>query len=76
VFKRRQTQNLTARTRFDRMGQEDLLTSIETSFAETARLYRGLSHREIDQGWLLAELEHHTQAALAAIQALQRKVAE
>ena len=39
-----------------------------------AELFRGLSHSDLDQRWVLAELETQTATALGAIRALQRKV--
>lgn len=62
-------------TRFDRWSQADLVNLIEAEMTRTGELFRGLSHSEIDQGWLLQEMALHTQAVQEAIAVLQRKVA-
>ena len=42
----------------------------------TGELFRGLSHgSELDQGWVLEELDVHMQTALLAVQTLRRRVA-
>ena len=42
--------------------------------ATTAQLFRGMSHREIDNEYILVRMEEETRQVLEAIQALQRKV--
>lgn len=64
----------TGPTKFDRMPSVDLETALETALQETARLFRGVTHREIDQEWLLAQMEQQIQTALQAVQALRRKL--
>jgi hypothetical protein len=61
-------------SRFDRFGRADLVDMLEATMLRNAELFRGLSHSELPQAWVLAELETQTQMALGAIQALQRKV--
>lgn len=62
------------RTKFDRMREEDLETALETALATTAKLYRGITHKEIDRAWLLAEMETQALTALHVVQALRRKL--
>lgn len=62
------------RTKFDRMREADLETALETSLSQTAKLYRGITHKEIDRAWLLAEMETQALTVLQVVQALRRKL--
>jgi hypothetical protein len=61
-------------SRFDRFGRADLINLLESTMLRNAELFRGLSHSEIDQEWILSQLEVHAETQLGAIRALQRKV--
>jgi hypothetical protein len=75
VFRRRETRSLSRESsRYDHLTSTQLQEAIETSMATTAQLFRGLSHREIDSEWLLAQMESEITQVLAAIQALRRRV--
>ena len=39
----------------------------------TAELFRGLTHREIDQSWILAQMETQIEQAQHATQALAKR---
>jgi len=74
VFARRQKTSTTTSSRFDRFGRADLIDLLEASMMRSGELFRGLSHSELDQEWILSQLEIQSEQALAAIRALQRKV--
>lgn len=71
---RRKQPKIPEPSRFDRFGRSDLVDMLESTMLRNAELFRGLSHSEIDQAWILAQLETQTEMALGAIRALQRKV--
>jgi hypothetical protein len=75
AFRRKMTPDGLSPNRFDRWRTEDLINLIEAEMTRSGELFRGLSHSEIDQEWLLHEMRTHVQGALEAIQALERKVA-
>ena len=72
-----QTGTLTSKSpsRFDRFSRADLIDLLEASMMRSGELFRGLSHSEMDQEWILAQLEVQSQQSLEAINALQRKLA-
>lgn len=61
-------------SRFDRFSRADLIDLLEASMMRSGELFRGLSHSELDQMWVLTQLEQNTEQAQAAIRALQRKL--
>jgi hypothetical protein len=74
VRKRKQVE-IPPATKFDRFSDDDLIACIEAEMRRGGELFRGLSQPSLDPGWVLAEMETHTQTALAAMQALRRRVA-
>ena len=62
-------------SRFDRFSRADLIDLLEASMMRNGELFRGLSHSELDQEWILSQLEMQTEQSLAAIRVLQRKLA-
>jgi hypothetical protein len=71
---RKKTPELTP-SRFDRLSRADLIDLLEASMMRNGELFRGLSHSELDQEWVLTQLQTHTVQQLEAIRALRRKVA-
>ena len=61
-------------TRLDRMAQEDVILALESSLLRTAELFRGLTHRELDQRWVLEQMAVQIDQASQAVSALRRKV--
>lgn len=61
-------------SKFDRWQDQDLINCIEAQMRRTGELFRGLSHQELDQTWVLSEMELHVDTALQAIRAMQRRV--
>jgi hypothetical protein len=61
--------------RLDRWSEGDLINCIEASGQRCGELFRGFSHTELDQEWVLNEMEKHMQTALMAVQTLRRRVA-
>jgi hypothetical protein len=61
-------------SRFDRFSRADLIDLLEATMMRSGELFRGLSHSELDQVWVLAQLEEQATQSLAAIRALQRKL--
>lgn len=47
---------------------------LESTLMRNTELFRGLSHGELDQRWILSEMATQTEMALGAIRGLQRKV--
>jgi hypothetical protein len=66
---------LPPRTKFDRFSEGDLINCIEASGQRCGELFRGFSHGEMDQEWILSEMETHLSTALMAVQTLQRRLA-
>jgi hypothetical protein len=62
-------------TKFDRFSEGDLINCIEASGQRCGELFRGFSHGEMDQEWILSEMETHLSTALMAVQTLQRRLA-
>jgi len=62
-------------TKFDRFSEGDLINCIEASGQRCGELFRGFSHGELDQEWILAEMEAHLSTALMAVQTLKRRLA-
>ena len=60
-------------SKFDRMPEELLYSTVETALMRSAELFRGLAHREIDHGWILTEMETQLIQAQGAVQALTRR---
>ena len=60
-------------SKFDKMPEELLYSTVEASLMRSAELFRGLTHREIDQGWILAEMETQIAQAMGATQALMKR---
>ena len=75
--KKKETENplLINVTRFDKWSDGDLINCIEAEMRRSGELFRGISHGELDQQWVLAELDTHMQTALLAVQTLRRRVA-
>ena len=61
-------------SRFDRFARADLIDLLEATMMRNGELFRGLSHSDLDQTWVLSQMETQTEMALGAIRALQRKV--
>lgn len=74
MLKRRSKEEIPEPSRFDRFSRADLIALLESTMMRNAELFRGLSHSELDQRWVLSQIETQTQMALGAIRALQRKV--
>ena len=74
VLKRKTKTEMTPSSRYDRFSRGDLIDLLEASMMRTGELFRGLSHSEIDQAWILSQLETQSEQSLAAIRALQRKL--
>ena len=62
-------------SKLDKLSQDDLIALIEAQMMRNGELFRGLFHRELEQDWVLNEMLLHAETQVAAIQALQRKVA-
>lgn len=71
----KRTETPSSPTKFDRWSDGDLINLIEAEMARTGELFRGFSHGELDQGWILAEMDTHMQTALLAVQTMRRRVA-
>jgi hypothetical protein len=63
----------TTPSKFDKMPEEILYSTVEGSLMRTAELFRGLTHREIDQAWILAEMETQIAQAQGAVKALTKR---
>jgi hypothetical protein len=74
-MRRKKEKEIPAPSRFDRWTDNDLINCIEAEMARTGELFRGLSQPELDNEWVLQEMEIHTDTALQAIRALRRRVA-
>lgn len=74
MLKRKTKTEMTPSSRYDRFSRADLIDLLESSMMRTGELFRGLSHSELDQGWVLNQLEVQAEQSLAAIRALQRKL--
>jgi hypothetical protein len=57
------------------LNRTELISFLEAQMMRNAELFRGLFHSELDQDYVLHELLAHAEAQVAAIHALQRKVA-
>jgi hypothetical protein len=75
MLKRKTQVTIPAPSKFDRLTESDLINCIEAEIGRSAELFRGLSHSEIDNAWVLSGMSGHLQSALLAVQALQRRVA-
>ena len=73
-MKRRRSEPTPEPSKFDRFSRADLIDMLEATMLRNAELFRGLSHSELDQRWVLDQLAVQTKTALGAIEALQRKV--
>ena len=62
-----------SRNRFDRMPAEAVQLSIETSMQRMAELLRGLTHNEIDRGWLLSEMDVQAEQMHLAVRSLRNR---
>lgn len=62
------------KSRLDRFDQSDLRDLIESQMMRAGELMRGLSHSELDQRWVLAQLDEVVGTEHEAIRALRRKV--
>lgn len=62
-------------TRFDRWSEGDLINAIEACGQRSGELFRGFSHSELDQAWILEEMEKQLDTALQCVQTLRRRVA-
>lgn len=71
---RKRQRTIPPSSRFDRFARADLIDLLEATMMRNGELFRGLSHSEMDQTWVLSQLELNVQQQLGAIQALQRKV--
>jgi len=65
----------TTTSRFDSFSKADLIDLLEATMMRNGEMLRGLSHSEMDQGWVLSRLETETEQQLDAIRALRRKLA-
>ena len=74
MWKRKTAKEAPTRSKFSRFGRSDLIDLLEATMMRNGELFRGLSHSELDQEWVLAQLETQTQQQLEAIRALQAKV--
>jgi hypothetical protein len=59
----------------DKWSDGDLINCIEGQMRRTGELFRGFNHGDLDQEWVLAEMDTHLQTALMAVQTLRRRVA-
>lgn len=75
MIRKRTKQQIPPPSRLDLLSRDDLIALIEAEMMRNAELFRGLFHRELEQEWVLTEMLHHAEAQVAAIHALQRKVA-
>jgi hypothetical protein len=62
-------------TKFDKWSDGDLINCIEAEMRRTGELFRGFSHSELDQAWILDEMTVSMSAAMQAVQTLRRRVA-
>jgi hypothetical protein len=75
VVRLKRKQNPTGEAnKFDRMPQEILYTTLESSLQRSAELFRGLDHSELAPKWVLSQMETQIDQASQVIAALQRKV--
>lgn len=74
MWKKRTTPQTPPPSRFDRFGRADLIDLLEATLMRNGQLFRGLSHSEMDQEWVLAQLEQQTEQQQLAIRALRRKL--
>ena len=74
AWKKKETTKIPEPSRFDRFGRADLIDLLEASMMRNGELFRGLSHSDLDQEWVLTQMETQTQMMLGAIGALRRKV--
>ena len=68
------TETTASSSRFDRFSRADLIDLVEATMMRNGEMFRGLSHSELDQAWVLDRLEAETMQQLEAIRALRRKV--
>lgn len=67
----RRVQKPKSKNRLDRMAPEQVQLLMETSMQRMAELLRGLMHNEIDRGWLLSELDLHSEQMHLAVRSLR-----
>lgn len=60
-------------TRLSKFSEEDLINLVESSISNAGTMYRGLSHSELERGWVLAQLETHFATGLEAARELLRR---
>ena len=59
--------------RYARLDDDDLVAAIEASIGNSAEVFRGFSHSEVDTGWVVAQLEAHMLEALGAVRTLRER---
>lgn len=69
------TASLPPPSKFDRWSEGDLIACIESCGQRAGELFRGFSHGELDQAWILSEMDKQLETALMAVHTLQRRVA-
>jgi hypothetical protein len=73
--KKTKTPFLPPPSKFDRWSEGDLINCVESEMRRSGELFRGFSHSELDQAWILEEMDVHMSAALEAVRTLRRRVA-
>jgi len=61
-------------SRFDRLSQAALIDCLEAEMRRTAELFRGFSHTDIEQDWIVTQMLVHLETAKLATEALLRRV--
>jgi hypothetical protein len=74
--RKKETEKLPPPTRFDRWSEGDLINCIEACGQRSGELFRGFNHGDLDQAWILAEMDKQLETALLAVRTLQRRVAQ
>jgi hypothetical protein len=74
ALRKKQQKSFPPPSKFDRFARADLIDMLEAAMMRNGEMFRGLSHSELDQEWVLSQLEVLTEQQLGAIRALQRKL--
>jgi hypothetical protein len=63
-------------SKFDTWDEAALINCIESQMQRCGELFRGLSQPELDNEWVLLEMDRHMETALLATRAIRRRVAQ
>lgn len=75
IKRKLETGRSTQVNKFHQWTDQDLINCIEAQMRRSGELFRGLNHHEMEQAWVLGEMEIHVDTALQAVRALRDRVA-